>query len=50
MRLLREHPEYNIAVIAEEVGFANVRTMQRRFQDVLGMSPVEYRLMTTRDL
>jgi AraC-like DNA-binding protein len=50
MRMLREHPEYNIAVIAEEAGFANVRTMQRRFQDVLGMSPVEYRLMTTRDL
>ena len=50
MRLLREHPQYNIAVVAEEAGFANVRTMQRRFQDVLGMTPVEYRLMTTRDL
>lgn len=50
MSLLREHPQYNIAVVAEEAGFANVRTMQRRFQDVLGMTPVEYRLMTTRDL
>lgn len=50
MRMLREHPQYNIAVIAEEVGFANVRTMQRRFQDAIGMTPVEYRLMTTKDL
>lgn len=50
MRLLREHPQYNIAVIAEEAGFANVRAMQRRFQDALGMTPVEYRLMTTHDL
>ena len=50
MRMLREHPQYNIAVIAEEAGFANVRTMQRRFQDAIGMTPVEYRLMTTRDI
>ena len=50
MRMLREHPQYNIAVISEEAGFTNVRTMQRRFQDALGMTPVEYRLMTTRDL
>ena len=40
MRLLREEPNYNIAVIAEEAGFGNVRTMQRRFQDAVGMTPV----------
>ena len=50
MQLLREHPQYNIAVVAEEAGFSNVRTMQRRFQDAIGMTPVEYRLMVTRDL
>ena len=50
MRMLREHPQYTIAVISDEAGFANVRTMQRRFQDAIGMTPVEYRLMTTRDL
>ena len=50
LRLLREKPEYTIAVVSEESGFANVRTMQRRFQDALGMTPVEYRLMLTRDL
>ena len=39
-----------IATIAEEAGFANVRTLQRRINDVIGMSPVDYRLMLTRDL
>ena len=49
MRMLREHPQYTIAVVAEEAGFGNVRTLQRRFQDALGITPVEYRLMLTRD-
>lgn len=38
-----------MVVIAEEAGFANVRTLQRRIQDAIGMSPVDYRLMLTRD-
>ena len=50
LRLLRDHPNYTIAVVAEEAGFGNVRTLQRRIQDVIGMSPVDYRLMMTRDL
>ena len=50
LRLLREQPNYNIAVIAEESGFTNVRTLQRRMQDVIGMSPAEYRVMFTRDM
>ena len=50
LRLLREQPNYTIAVVAEEAGFANVRTLQRRIQDAIGMSPVDYRLMLTRDL
>lgn len=50
LRLLREQPNYTIAVIAEEAGFSNVRTLQRRIQEVIGMSPVEYRLMFTKDL
>lgn len=49
LRLLREHPQYTIAVVAEEAGFANVRTFQRRIQDAVGMTPVEYRLMLTKD-
>lgn len=50
MRMLREQPNYTIAVIAEEAGFGNVRTLQRRFQDAIGMTPVEYRLLMTRDV
>jgi transcriptional regulator GlxA family with amidase domain len=50
LRLLREQPNYTIAVVAEEAGFANVRTLQRRIQDAIGMSPVDYRIMLTRDL
>ncbi len=49
MRLLREERNYNIAVIAEEAGFGNVRTRQRRFQDAVCMSPVEYRLIMILD-
>lgn len=50
LRLLREQPNYTIAVVAEEAGFSNVRTLQRRIMDAIGMSPVDYRLMLTRDL
>ena len=50
LRLLREQPNYTIAVVAEEAGFANVRTLQPRIQDAIGMSPVDYRLMLTKDL
>ena len=49
MRMLREQPNYTIAVIAEEAGFGNVRTLQRRFQEAIGMTPVDYRLLMTRD-
>ena len=49
LRLLREKPQYNIAAVAEEAGFGNVRTLQRRIQEVIGMTPVEYRAMLTRD-
>ena len=49
LRMLREKPNYTIAVIAQEAGFSNVRTFQRRIQDAIGMSPVDYRLMLNRD-
>lgn len=50
LRLLREKPLYNIATIATEAGFSNVRTLQRRVQDAIGMSPVDYRVLLTRDI
>ena len=50
LQLLREYPNYSIASIALDSGFTSVRTLQRRFQDALGMTPVDYRAMLTRDL
>lgn len=50
LRMLREKPQWSIAAVAEEAGIGNVRTLQRRVQEVVGMSPVEYRRMLTRDL
>jgi len=50
LRMLREKPQWSIAAIAEESGIGNVRTLQRRVQEVVGMSPVDYRRMLTRDL
>ncbi len=50
LRLLREKPMYNIATVAEEAGFSNVRTLQRRIQDAIGMTPIDYRAMLTRDI
>lgn len=50
LRMLREKPMWNIAVIAEESGIGNVRTLQRRVQDAIGMSPADYRAMMTKDM
>ena len=50
LKLLRDQPNYTIAAVAAETGFSNIRTLQRRIQEVVGMSPVEYRLMITKDL
>lgn len=50
MRMLREKPQWSIAAVAEESGIGNVRTLQRRMQEVIGMTPVDYRRLLTRDL
>ena len=50
LRMLRDKPQWSIAAVAAESGIGNVRTLQRRVQEVVGMSPVEYRRMLTRDL
>lgn len=47
MRLLHEHPEYKIDIIATEAGFNCVRTLVRQMQDAIGMSPAEFRLLVT---
>ena len=48
MRLLRDKPQYSIAAVAEESGLKNIRTLQRRIQEVVGMTPVEYRMLFNR--
>lgn len=50
LRMLREKPMWSIAAVAEESGIGNVRTLQRRVQEVVGMTPVDYRRMLTRDM
>ena len=50
MRLLRDKPQYSIAAVAEESGLKNIRTLQRRIQEVVGMTPIEYRLLFNRDV
>ena len=49
LRLLRDHPGYNIEAIAHEAGFASVRTLNRKIQDALGVTPGEFRVMNNPD-
>jgi len=50
LQLIREQPNYSIAAIAVDSGYSNVRTLQRRVQDAVGMTPAEYRALFIRDL
>ncbi len=45
LKMLRDKPQWTIQAIADECGLGNVRTLQRRVQEVIGMSPMEYRMM-----
>lgn len=49
LRLLREHPGYSIEAIAHEAGFATVRTLNRKIQDALGVTPGEFRVINNPD-
>ncbi len=49
LRLLRDHPNYNIEAVALEAGFANVRTLNRKIQESLGITPGEFRVMNNPD-
>jgi AraC-like DNA-binding protein len=49
LRLLREHPGYSIDAIAHEAGYASVRTLNRKIQDALGVTPGEFRVMNNPD-
>ena len=51
MRLLRamfyiqSQPSWGIAACAQEAGFTVIRTFNRKFQDALGMTPHEFRML-----
>ena len=49
LRLIRKHPNYNIEVVAKEAGFVSVRTLNRKIQDTIGMTPRQFREMTNID-
>jgi transcriptional regulator GlxA family with amidase domain len=48
LQLLREHPEYGIASVSEDAGFNSVRTFQRKCNEAIGMSPVEFRILVDK--
>jgi transcriptional regulator GlxA family with amidase domain len=45
LNLLRDHPGYSIEAIALEAGFGTVRTLNRKIQDAIGITPGEFRVM-----
>ena len=45
MELMRRQPNYSVAAVAQDVGFSSVRTLQRRMQQAIGLTPVEFRLL-----
>ena len=45
LKLLRDHPQYGIAAVSAEAGYNSVRTLQRRMSEIIGMTPVEFRMM-----
>ena len=48
LQLLRDHPEYGIAAVSADAGYNSVRTLQRRMSEVIGMTPVEFRMMVNK--
>jgi methylphosphotriester-DNA--protein-cysteine methyltransferase len=49
MRLLREHPEYGIVTVSQDAGFNSVRTFQRKMNEAVGMTPVEFRMLVEKE-
>ena len=48
LQLLRDCPQYGIAAVSAEAGYNSVRTLQRRMGEVIGMTPVEFRMMVDK--
>lgn len=45
LRLLREKPGYSIEAVAMDAGFNSVRTMQRKINEAIGLTPGEFRVI-----
>ena len=45
LRLLRDHPTYSIEAVALDAGFGTVRTLNRKIQEAIGITPGEFRVM-----
>lgn len=43
LKLLKEKPLYGIEAVAEEAGFNSVRTLQRKIQEAIGITPGQFR-------
>ncbi len=43
LRMLKEHPAYNIEAIAQDAGFNSVRTLQRKIEEAVGVTPGQFR-------
>ena len=47
LQMLKEKPAYNIEAIAKDAGFNSVRTLHRKIMDSIGMTPGQFRDITT---
>ena len=45
MYYLQEKPMWGVAACAQEAGFSVIRTFNRKFQDAIGMTPHEFRML-----
>jgi transcriptional regulator GlxA family with amidase domain len=43
LNIIKDKPGYSIEAIAIEAGFNSVRTMQRKIQEAIGLTPGQYR-------
>ena len=49
LRLLKEKPGYSVEAVALDAGFNSVRTMQRKINDAVGLTPGEFRVINKPD-
>ena len=49
LRMLKENPQYSIEAIAADAGYNTVRTLNRKIQEAIGITPRQYRDITNPD-